>query len=110
MYSFKLTKSQRNLYLRRMLNTLVDKYLVERPKLGRAVGMYPSYIADFLRGSRNLSHPTMDRIEAFINDLYEPIIRDEIDINKMFIEELIEASNKEVEGSSTKAHESGLEG
>lgn len=106
--SFYLTKSQRNLYVRHMVNILLDKYLVSRPDLARAIGIRPNHLSDYSRGDVTISHPTMDRIETFINDLYEPLIREEIKISSMFIEELIKNSKKEAEGTFISLHESGI--
>lgn len=106
--SFYLTKKQRNIYVRRMVNILIDKYLIERPKLARGIGMSTTHISDFVRATRTVSNPTLDKIEGFINDLYEPIIRDEIEINQMFIEELIANTEKETSESYVRTFKSGI--
>lgn len=106
--SFELTKSQRNIYVRTMLNILIDKYLVERPKLARTIGMSPTHLSDFVRGSRTLSNPTLDKIEEVINDLYEPLVLSEIKINQIFIMELIENTEQETENSYKRVFKAGL--
>lgn len=106
--SFELTKSQRNIYVRTMLNLLIDKYLIERPKLARTIGMSPTHLSDFVRGSRTLSNTTLDKIEEVINDLYEPLVLTEIKINQMFIMELIENTERETEDSYKRVFKAGL--
>lgn len=106
--SFELTKSQRNIYVRTMLNILIDKYLVERPKLARTIGMSPTHLSDFVRGSRTLSNPTLDKIEEVINDLYEPLVLSEIKINQIFIMDLIENTEEETENSYKRVFKAGL--
>lgn len=106
--SFYLTKKQRNIYVRTLLNILIDKYMIDRPRLGRAVGMSTTHISDFVRGARTLSNPTLDKIEALINDLYEPIIRDELELNKPLIEDLIKQTEIETDMSYVRVFRSGL--
>lgn len=107
--SFELTKTQRNIYVRTMLNILIDKYLIDRPKLARLIGMNPTHLADFVRGDRTVSNTTLDKIESVINDLYEPIIIDEVSINQIFIMDLIGASEEETEGSYVRVFKAGIE-
>ena len=93
---FYLDREHRNEYLVFMLRILEDKYLINRPKLARAIGLNPSYFADVVDGRRgNMNHPNMDKIEFFINDLYEPILRDEIDLNYLYLKSLSKRSVKE---------------
>lgn len=106
--SFELTKSQRNIYVRTMLNILIDKYLIDRPKLARLIGVSPTHLADFVRGDRTVSNTTLDKIENVINDLYEPIILDEIIVNQMSILELIEATKEETDNSYARTFQAGI--
>lgn len=106
--SFELTKEQRNVYVRTMLNILIDKYLVDRPRLARTIGMSPAHLSDFVRESRTLSNPTLDLIEEVINDLYEPLVLSEIKINQFFIRELIENTEIETENSYKRTFRAGI--
>lgn len=94
MDSRKLDRIHRNEYIRKMLTILTDKYFIERPKLARAMGYQNSYIADFLRGDRTYSTRTLDNIESFIFDLYEPILQDELELNKLYLQDLIARSHQ----------------
>lgn len=106
--SFKLTKAQRNIYVRNMLNILIDKYLIDRPRLARLIGMSPTHLSDFVRGSRTLSNPTLDKIETVINDLYEPLVLDEMEYNQIFIKQLIKSTEEETENSYKRVFKSGI--
>ena len=92
---FYLDREARNKYLFIMVNTLIDKYLVNRPRLARAIEMNTTYFADFVDGRRTyISNESLDKIELVINDLYEPIIRDEIDMNRSYFLEMSRESKK----------------
>lgn len=91
-----------------MLNILIDKYLIDRPRLARTIGMSPTHLADFVRDARTLSNTTLDKIESVINDLYEPIIKDEIAINQFFIQELIQNTVLETENSYKRTFNAGI--
>ena len=89
-------RKYRNEYVRKLLTILFDKYFVSRPKLARAIGYYNTHIADFVRGDRNnLSDTTLDNIESYIFDLYEPLLKDELEINKIYFENLKLENDKE---------------
>lgn len=92
---FYLDREARNQYLSLMVNTLIDKYLVNRPRLARAIEMNTTYFADFVDGRRSyISDESLDKIEMLINDLYEPIIKDEIEMNRSYFLELSKESKK----------------
>lgn len=89
-------REYRNEYVRKVLGILFDKYFIARPKLSRAIGYRNTHIADFMRGAKNLSDKTLDDIESYIFDLYEPLLKDELELLQPFIKEMEEANAKAV--------------
>ena len=95
MRDFYLDRENRKEYIIVMLEILKEKYHVDITRVSNAIGIAPNYMYDLMRHARNPLHETMDRIEVFINDLYEPIVRDEIGLNRTYFEELSEKSQEE---------------
>ena len=89
---FYLDTKHRNEYLRFMLGILEDKYFVSRTRLARGMGFKATYLADFVNDRRTLRRTNLDKIEFFLDDLYESIIEDELDINSFYFMELSESS------------------
>ena len=100
--NFILTKKYRDIYVREMIRILVDKYHISRPAMARAIGVSATYMRDFYSGHINLGDKSLDKFESFIDDLYEPLIRDEIEMNQKLIEEVSEASRLEIEYEKKK--------
>lgn len=97
MRDFYLDRDQRIVYLKTMINILSQKYYVDKSKLARAMGFATAYMYDFLNDRKYPRHGVMDRMELFINDLYEPLVRDEIELNRAYFEGLSAKSIAEEE-------------
>ena len=91
---FYLDVKNRNEYLVFILNILDDKYMINRTKLARAIGLNVNYFIDFMDGRRRLRTPNLDKIEVYINDLYGAIIEEEWGLNHLFFKELSDDSLK----------------
>lgn len=76
--SYDYSPELRNLYLRHVLNTLTDKYFVQRTQIAKNINVAPSTLTDFASGRRKLSVKRLDDLEDFLNDLYGMIISDEV--------------------------------
>lgn len=85
---FYLNVKNRNEYLVFILNVLDNKYMINRTKLARAIGLNVNYFIDFIDGRRRLREPNLDKIETYINDLYGAIIEEEWGLNHLFFQEL----------------------
>lgn len=91
-----LTHANRTEYVRLIVKLLHDKYMVSNSDFARAMGLHPTYIREFRLGIRDRIKPkTLEKIESFVFDLYEPIILEEDKINSFFIQELRRKSFEE---------------
>lgn len=89
MRNYYLDSQCRGEYLRMMIKILIKKYHVNRSSLARGIGMRPTHMNDFMAIEDRVAKPrTLDRIETYLDDLYESIITDETNANYAVIEEL----------------------
>lgn len=72
----------RNAYVRFLVKLLTKKYDVIQSRIAQKIGMNPNYFRDFSRGVKNLNEDYIDKIEAYVTDLYEGIFLFEIPQDK----------------------------
>lgn len=83
-------RKKRNEDIRFLCNILHNKYYVDISKLARALKLQRQYYYDFVRGNRDLLYPNLLKIEAFIFDLYDAILYQEMDLNNIHLAPLEE--------------------
>lgn len=80
--SFDMDKGYRNAYLRYVLNLLKDKYYVNQSAISKACGIYTKNLNDFARGVRDFGKMNLDKLEAFLIDLYGGLLEYEVPQSK----------------------------
>ena len=89
MRNYYLNEQCRTEYLRMLMKILIKKYHINLSSLARGIGLSPTFINDFVSMENRVAKTiTLDRIETYLDDLYESIITDESNANFAVIEEL----------------------
>ena len=111
MRNYYLNEQCRTEYLRMLMKTLIKKYHINLSSLARGIGLSPTFINDFVSMEHRVAKTiTLDRIETYLDDLYDSIITDESNANFAVIEELknrsqeylYEVSRKKGEKNTTR--------
>lgn len=87
-----------------LMKILIKKYHINLSSLARGIGLSPTFINDFVSMENRVAKTiTLDRIETYLDDLYESIITDESNANFAVIEELKKRSQESLISDGLKS-------
>lgn len=79
-----------NEYIRFLLKTMQTKYHMSMPSFARGIGKRRLYMNQFVAGTRNARMDNLKLIESELIDLYEPLLDIEMQIHKIYLDDLFE--------------------
>lgn len=85
-----LEKDRRAMYLRYVVNILVNRYLINQAKLAHELGFSPQYLREFSTGVRGMRHPNLTKLEDMIIDLYSALLENEVPDSEEELERFID--------------------
>ncbi|WP_461199338.1 hypothetical protein [Enterococcus sp. N249-2] len=90
-----LNHNEMNEYIRFLLKTMIDKYHMDLSSFAKSIGKGRAYLYQFVIKDRNMRIDNLQLVESELIDLYAPLLELDLQINKLYIDDLFKRGNYE---------------